>query len=846
MTEHDLAIDEHVTEAATAAVVLRMVEVDKRYPGVYALKSVSFDVRQGEVHALVGENGAGKSTLVGIAAGSVTSDSGHVEIGGEVISHPTPEACREAGLAIVYQEPALLPDLTVAENMRLGMPSHLRPTVRVQNDWAAGILAPWAKVASIDPRTPVREMKPDERFVVEIARAMAEDPRVVILDEPTEHLLPAAVAELFTLVDEAKARGAAIVYISHRLNEVKQIADRISVLRDGRLEGTFTGSDVSEQEVVNLVVGRQVERVQRQSRLIAQSSPISLDVAGLTGKGFTSVSLDVRRGEILGLAGIEGQGQRDFMRALAGLAKSSGEVRVNGSRAVVSSVRRAQSSGIAYLTHDRHNEGVLARLSVSENAAISAIGRFARATFVSGRRERDAVAREFESMRVKTPTLETDIDALSGGNQQKVMLSRVLLVDADVILVDEPTQGVDVGARAEIYEILRQASASGKTVVVLSSSAAELAELCDRVVVFSRGEAVRQLLGDDISEHSITQTALTATSSRVETQSESHAETATLWRKFVRSDQSPALVLLTLTVILGVVAAVQNEFYLTTRNFGLLLPLLAVLAFFALAQQVVMMIGAIDLSVGPLAGLLVVVASFVLTPDATGMGLVVGLLIVIGVAVLVGVLNWSLVTYAHINPLIATLVTYTGIQGIAFLLRPLPGGDISETVVDIAKAKIGFVPVFFVGAVVLALALEFALRRSLLGVRFRAVGSNDGIARKVGVNSKLIALAAFVGCSVVVVPAAILLMAQARTGNATIGDTYVLASIAAVVLGGASIFGGRGSFLGAIMGAVLFTQMNTVVQFLGLDLYWQLWLLGGLTIIAAAFYSKTRSLTERA
>jgi ribose transport system ATP-binding protein len=215
------------------------------------------------------------------------------------------------------------------------------------------------------------------------------------------------------------------------------------------------------------------------------------------------------------------------------------------------------------------------------------------------------------------------------------------------------------------------------------------------------------------------------------------------------------------------------------------------------------------------------------------------------VAVAVGTLNWALIILVKINPLIATLVTYTFIQGVAFTMRPLPGGDINPQVVDVVKSKVGFVPVFVILAVVVALALEFALRRSLLGVRLRALGSNPETARKVGVRSKSLALVAYVGCSVVVVPAAFLLMAQSKTGNATIGDSYVLASIAAVVLGGASLFGGRGSFLGAFMGAVLFIQINTVVQFLGLELYWQLWLLGGLTILAAAFYSKTRSLTER-
>ena len=227
MAQQDLVTSAHPTSARSegdSRLVLRLNSVDKRYPGVHALKGVSLDVREGEIHALVGENGAGKSTLVGVAAGSVTADSGTVEIGGEVNDNPTPAWAREAGLAIVYQEPALLPDLTVAENMGLAMPEHYRPPIKDQVAWAAGILDRWQSVAHIDPSLPVRELRPDARFVVEISRALAENPQVIILDEPTEHLLPAAVEELFRLIQEHVKRGGSVVYISHRLGEVKRIA----------------------------------------------------------------------------------------------------------------------------------------------------------------------------------------------------------------------------------------------------------------------------------------------------------------------------------------------------------------------------------------------------------------------------------------------------------------------------------------------------------------------------------------------------------------------------------------------------------------------------------------------
>jgi ribose transport system ATP-binding protein len=844
VVQHDL-VNEPTTEndESSPDLVLRLRDVNKQYPGVHALKGVSLEVRRGEIHALVGENGAGKSTLVGVAAGSVVAETGVVEIGGKSAENPTPEWVREAGLAIVYQEPALFPDLTVAENMGLGMPESHRPPIRGQVAWAEEILSLWKSVAHIDPTVPVRELRPDARFVIEISRALAEEPDVIILDEPTEHLLPSAVEELFKLIQEHVKRGGAVVYISHRLAEVKRIADTVSVLRDGALVGTFEGANLSEQDVINLIVGHEVKRRQRRADVDSIGVEPLMTVENFSGHSFNDVSLTVRPGEILGFAGIEGQGQREVLRALGGLVSNHGEVTVGGKRVRTSSAASAQSGGILYLPQDRHNEGVLPRLTLRENAALSSLRNFATAGFVSSRRERSRIATQFDALRVKAPSMEVDITSLSGGNQQKVVLSRVLLAGSEVILADEPTQGVDVGAREEIYEILRGAARSGIAVIVLSSSAAELEQLCDRVVVFSRGQVVVELEGEELNERGITQAALTASKSKATKVIEAVRNT---WaRRVARSDLTPSAVLLVAILALGALAVSKTEFYLTERNFTLFLPLLATLAFFGLAQQLVMLVGGIDLSVGPLASFLVVVGSFTLAAYRTPFGVALGLLIVILAAAATGFVNWVLTTVVSINPLIATLITFTALQGLAFLLRPLPGGTIDPNFILNVRGTWGPVPVMLVVAIVLAVALEVILYRTRRGIRLRAVGSNTGTAERVGLSSKWAKLGAYVGCSVLVVPAAVMLMAQAGTGNPSIGDSYTLASISAVVLGGASIFGGRGSFIGAFMGAALIVQTNTVVQFLGLQLYWQQWLLAGLTIFAVAFYSKSRSLLER-
>ncbi|QSR28804.1 ABC transporter ATP-binding protein [Nocardioides aromaticivorans] len=828
-------------------VVLHLNAVDKRYPGVHALKGVSLEVRRGEIHALVGENGAGKSTLVGVAAGSVTADSGSVVIGGETTDSPTPDWCRESGLAIVYQEPALLPDLTVAENMALAMPAEHRPAVGEQVRWARQVLSDWSTVARIDPRIPVRELRPDARFVVEISRALAEDPKVLILDEPTEHLLPPAVEELFKLVNQHVERGGAVVYISHRLGEVKRIADRVSVLRDGALVGTFDASTMSEQDVINLVVGRELEAPEPRSERIAAGEVRGelLTVKGFSGHEFHDVGFSVRAGEIVGFAGIEGQGQREVLRALAGLTDGSGTIEVGGRPVSTRSVAAARRGGISYLPQDRHNEGVFPGLSLRENAAASALGSFSTLGFVSGGKERKEVRGRFAGLRVKAPSSEVDITTLSGGNQQKVMLSRVLIGGSQVLLADEPTQGVDVGAREEIYEFLREAAAEGMSIIVLSSSAKELEQLCDRVLVFSRGQVVAELTDESLHEHAITQAALTASKSRAAAVIKTDKASGPV-RRIVRSDLTPSVVLGVAIIALGFVAAAKSPFYLTDRNFSLFLPLVAILAFFALAQQLVMMVGGIDLSVGPLAGFLVVVGSFTLAAYRSTAGMIIGVAVVVLCAIAVGVVNWLLTSVAKINALIATLVTFTALQGLGLLLRPLPAGQIDPFfTANVRALLLTVIPLMLAIAVVVAIVLEVGLYRSRRGIMLRAVGSNVDTARRVGLSPRWTTLAAYVGCSVLVVPASLLLMAQAGTGNATIGDSYTLASISAVVLGGASIFGGRGSFVGAVMGAALIVQINTVVQFLGLDLYWQQWLLGGLTLAAVAFYSKARTIVER-
>lgn len=824
-----------LSDDQSAAHALVVNDVSKAFPGVQALSRVSFDVRPGEVHGLVGENGAGKSTLMAIASGSLSPDSGAVAINGQPLDAGTQRA-RELGLAIVHQTPALMPDLTIAENMYLAVGKDARPSGNQIKRWAQSRLSTWDKTIKLKPGARVASLVPEEKFIVEISKALAQRPSVLILDEPTEHLSTEDVQRLFDKIRELKDEGCGIVYISHRIREVRQISDRVTVLRDGRVRGTHPVGEVDEAKIVNLIVGRSLDSTFPDKPKEDPSASTVLNVEGLSGVGFNDVSLAVRQGEIIGLAGIEGNGQRELLRAIAGLSRSSGRVEISGHRVSTRSPKRATKAGVAYVPADRHDEGIVETLGVRENLSMRALGAFASAGVMRKRPEDVSTRKAISDFRIKTPTAETPIESLSGGNQQKVVLASVLSTKPRLLLADEPSQGVDVGARMEIYALLRQAAAEGTAVLVVSSDAVELAGLCDRVLIFSRGVVVDQHIGDGVTERNITNSILTATSERI------RARHASRVVNMLAGRAAPLISVSLLIVGLGAWAASANSRYLSEQAISGLLALAATLALVACGQQLVMAAGGFDLSVGPLMGALIVIESFYLVNGALIGPQIAGWLLLFGVAICVGLLNWALIDIVKITPMIATLATYTALQGLSFTLRPLPGGVFSRDMISWITYKIGPIPVMFLVAVALAAVMEFVLFRTRLGISIRGVGSNAESARIATVSPKQIRLLTYVGCSLFAALAAIPLLAQVGSGDPNSGTSYTLVSVAAVVIGGASLFGGRGSFIGALLGAILIVQLNAVTTFLRFDQAWSSYLLGGIMIAAVAIYSKSRQL----
>jgi ribose transport system permease protein/ribose transport system ATP-binding protein len=497
-----------------------------------------------------------------------------------------------------------------------------------------------------------------------------------------------------------------------------------------------------------------------------------------------------------------------------------------------------QQAGVVYLPGDRHAEGLFLPWSVRENTTLLSLGAISHNGFLQRRKEGAIVADWIERLRIRTPSAEVPVAALSGGNQQKVLFARSLMAEPAVLLADEPTRGVDAGARLELYQLLRTTAEEGKAVVVLSSDVLELQGLCDRVLVFSRGRIVASLEGDAITEENITGAAVT--SATVRDGLAARARQALRIRRFSSGDYLPTAVLAVLIVALGLYTGLVHGRFFSQFNFVSMLLLTSALAFVALGQLIVLLTGAIDLSVGPLTGLVVVVFSFFSTQGQSHGMLVLGILAVIGVALAVGLTNVLLVRVFRLASVLATLATYIAIQGVSLLLRSQPAGFIRIGVTNPIKTTWGWVPVAFILVCVLAVVCELVLRFTRGGLQLRAVGSDETRAHRLGARVGATHVGAYLLCSLFAAAGGMMLASQVGVGDPRIGTNYTLTSITAVVLGGASIFGGRGSFIGALLGAVLIQEIITSTTFLQIGVAWQYFLPGILILVGAGVYSRAR------
>ena len=809
---------------------IRLSNISKFYSGVPALRDVSVEFYSGEVHAILGENGAGKSTLMNIISGTVHPELGEIRLGDRLISNMSPEMAASLGISISFQHPAVLDDLSVLENLQVALPPSVfagKPEQIAAKEMldAVGLRVPL--------RTRADALTVAQKHLLEIAKALAIRPRILLLDEPTASLNQDSTEMLFERIRGVVKTGTSVIYITHRLAELRQIAHRVTVLRDGRVRGSGLVDEIGNAELLDMIVGRTLGSAFPPKSDGGGKAAI-FSVKSLNGVGFRDISFEVSQGQIIGVAGVEGNGQSQLMRALAGLLPSEGSISLQG-RPLKTKDLLQQA---AFIPSDRHTEALAAGLTVRENASFAALDRFSTFGIMRKRKELDQVGATFSSLAVKAASIEAPILSLSGGNQQKVVMSRALLSKPGLIVADEPTQGVDVGARSEIYRILREVSSSGTPIVVNSSDAAKLEGLCDKVIVLSRGRTVATLTGGDVSEARIVAAAVGATAHVPIGNLQQRARSAAGGlRHFLQSDNAPAVPLALVTILLGLYVFSQNANFLSAFNLNNILSLASALGFIALGQTITLLLGAIDLSVGPLSGFLVVVASFFINDDKSTFVIAAGFVLVFFGAFVVGGINGLLIRFANFTPIAATLAMYIGLQGMSFLLRENPGGYINANVVQIVTWQFGPIPAAFIALAAAAVISEYVLRRTGVGWRLRATGSNEDSARRVGVWVDGTFLLGYIACSLFTAVGAVMLMSQIGVGDPRQGINYTLSSITAVVLGGTSLRGGRGTFIGTLLGAVLLTEVLDAVSFLGFSETYQYAFQGALIVSAALIYS---------
>jgi L-arabinose transport system ATP-binding protein len=492
---------------AVAAVRLAAQGVSKTFGSVRALRDVTIEARAGEVLALMGENGAGKSTLLRILSGAHSPDSGALSVDGTPVEFHTPRDAQRAGVRVIHQEPEIIPHISVAENIYVGsLPRHGRLfdrrglLARVRAD-----LDRYGFAGTLDPGTPGSQLSPAQRQLVEILRALVTDVRVIAFDEPTSSLSDTEVEHLFALIGRLRAAGIAVIYVSHRMNEIFRISDRITVLRDGAVVGTEPTAATDQTTLVRMMVGRDLtEMFVRDGRGTGAGAPVLLEVSGLSNEDVHDVSFSVRAGEVLGIAGLVGAGRSELAHAIMGSTPvRSGEVAVDGRRVRIRSPRDAIRAGIGFAPEERKAQALLMHRTIRDNISLAILDRLSVGRFVRRGEERRIATSFVGRLNVRTPGIEELVSTLSGGNQQKVVLARWLARRPKVLILDEPTRGVDVGAKAEIYSIINSLAADGVAVIVISSELPEILGLADRVLVMQGGRVTGELAHEDATEEKV-------------------------------------------------------------------------------------------------------------------------------------------------------------------------------------------------------------------------------------------------------------------------------------------------------------------------------------------------------
>jgi rhamnose transport system ATP-binding protein len=809
-----------------------------------ACRAVDFEVQPGEVHALVGENGAGKSTLMKILHGVHLPDVGEVRIAGQAVRLQSPRDAERLGIAMIPQELDLFPYLSVAENLYIGRP---RPRVKWGGfDWQKINVSSIEGLKRLNVRFDVagdlRHLSAANSQLVAIARALFWSAQVVIMDEPTAALTEQEAERLFTIIRELRKKGVGIVYVSHRLEEIFAITDRITVLRDGERVHTGLTRELDTNKLIQLMVGRPLDQLFVHTP--HKPGEVALEVRGASrAEEFQNVSLSLRRGEIVGLGGLIGAGRSELAQSIFGINTiDSGEIIVHGKMIEIHSVKDAMEVGIAHVPEERKSQGLLQSFSIKANISYSSLDRLTSAWFINEKRE-DELARRFRDIfTIRGGTLESPVDSLSGGNQQKVVISKSLALEPEIILLDEPTRGVDVGAKSEIYRIIDGLAKEGKAVLLISSEMNELLAMADRILVMHEGRLTGEFRREEFCAEKIAAAAagVVGTSESTEVASpkrlekKSRDQTASITERLLRlgrSAQAPPLIFL---IALTGLLAITTPGFASFDNLRSIIDQVAVVGIVALAVNMVILSGEIDVSVGSL----MAVCAFVYGNVAMqGGGSIVPLGASLVIGALLGTANGLLVTLARVPSIIATLGMLLTLRGAVLLF-----GANQVIHLSLESRAFGLGGLGGVSISALVLLLMFALfwllcQHSTWGREVFAVGGNLRAARLAGLPVLGVKLLCFIVSGLACGLAAAVFIGQIGELQATAATGFELRIIAAVVLGGTSIAGGRGSVLAPIVGAVLVGVILNGITLNRVPGSWEQLVVGFLILVAVSFDS---------
>lgn len=825
--------------------------LSKVFGPTVAVADVSFELHTGEVLALVGENGAGKSTCVKMLGGLYAPDAGEIRIAGEVVALGSPLDAQAHGVAVVHQHPGLFPDLSAAENIFAGQPKRTRLGTL---DHGAMLDEAQRLLDLLGLHRPARTLAGDlrvsEQQIVEIARALAADAKVLILDEPTAALTSSEVDRLFEVIDTLRTRGVAMMFVGHRLEEIFRVSDRITVLRDGALVDTVATAATTEEAVVRLMVGRTLGSLY--DREPSALGDVVLETRGLSSRGrFDGIDLMVRAGEVVGMAGLVGSGRTEIARALFGIDRpTSGSILLGGERVAIRTPAQAIELGIAYVSEDRRGQSIVEDFSILDNATLPSIGRTTRWGLIRRRAELALVTGPLERMRLKFSDYLQPIRTLSGGNQQKVVLAKWLATNPRLLILDEPTQGIDIQAKAEVHRIIAELSAQGIAILLISSDMPELLGACDRVYVMNHGSIAAELSGDEMNQYDIglaatgilpgrgVAEAMTADAPEPEAQEAEAAPAAGLRR-------SPAAVaravlrrrelglLVALALIIVPLSLLNTNFY-SPGNLGDLANYASLLGLLGLGQMLVILTRNIDLSVASTLGLAAYLAAWTMraVPDAP---VLLGVAVALATGLVCGLLNGLVIAYGHVPSIVVTLGTLALYRGI---LSTVSSGDrvkpedvpepwLAWTRFDVAG--VSTIVLIAVGAGALVGIVMWATAR---GREIYYVGSNPEGAELIGIRAGRRVLTAFAVSGLLAGGTGALWASYYPYVDGQVAFGLETAVIAAVVVGGVALRGGSGTVVGVALGTVGLLAIRKVLTISGVpDQYLQA--VYGAAIIAA-------------